>query len=56
VSGVDSPGELPVHPDVQPNDPRLRPDGKTFCAVTFSPEELDEKLPGWLKIFNEIFR
>lgn len=49
-------GELPVHPDVQPMDPKLRPDGKTFRAVTFSPEELDEKLPAWLKIFNEIFR
>ena len=49
-------GELPVHPRVPPNDPRLRPDGKTFRAVTLTPEELDAGLPRWFEIFKEIFR
>ncbi len=49
-------GELPVHPDVRPGDPSLRPDGETFRAIYFTPEQLDEALPAWNRIFNEIFR
>lgn len=49
-------GELPVHPRVPPNDPRLRPDSGNYRAVYFTPEELDAALPRWFEIFKDIFR
>ncbi|HWG04502.1 MAG TPA: extracellular solute-binding protein [Beijerinckiaceae bacterium] len=49
-------GELPVHPDVPPGEPGLRPDGVKFRAVYFTPEQLDQRLPKWTEIFNDIFR
>ena len=48
--------ELPVHPRVPPNDPRLRPDSGNYRAVYFTPEELDAALPRWFEIFKDIFR
>ncbi len=47
---------MPVDPKVEPNDPALRPDGKNFRAIFFSPEEVDQKLPVWNKIYADIFR
>ena len=49
-------GELPVHPDVQPLDETLRPDGKRFKALYLSPEEVEKSMPSWAKTFSEIFR
>ncbi len=49
-------GELPVDPGVTPKYPQLRPDGKNYRAIYVSPDELAAKLPGWSKIFNQLFR
>jgi ABC-type Fe3+ transport system substrate-binding protein len=46
---------IPVDPAVPPRDPRLRPDGKTFRGIFFTPEEIDESMPHWVEVFNEIF-
>jgi iron(III) transport system substrate-binding protein len=47
---------LTVDPDVAPFDPSLRPDGVKLRAIAMTPESLDANMPGWNKIFNEIFR
>ena len=47
---------MPVDPAVPPNDPSLRPDGVTFRAKYFRPEEIDGKLMEWGRIYNDIFR
>ena len=47
---------IPVHPDVAPPEAALRPDGKTFRAITLSPEEVDAATPKWKKIFDDLFR
>lgn len=53
---VQEAGELPVHPDVAPGDPSLRPDGTRFKALYLSPEEVERSMPAWSKTFNDIFR
>jgi hypothetical protein len=47
---------IPVHPDVAPRDPALRPDGVKFRAINFSPEEVDASMPKWKKVYDELFR
>ena len=47
---------IPVHPDVAPRDPTLRPDGVKFRAINFSPEEVDASMPKWKKVYDELFR
>ena len=47
---------IPVHPKVAPRDPDVRPDGVKFRAVTMAPEFVDAATPGWVKVFNEVFR
>jgi ABC-type Fe3+ transport system substrate-binding protein len=47
---------IPVAPDVPPREPALRPDGKSFRGLFFSPEETDAAMPHWLDVYNEIFR
>jgi ABC-type Fe3+ transport system substrate-binding protein len=47
---------MPVDPNVPPRDASLRPDGKTFRARYLTPDELDQALPVWGKIYNDIFR
>ena len=47
---------IPVDPAVPPRDPSLRPDGTNFTAVWFTPEDIDTKMAGWLKIFKDLFR
>ncbi len=49
-------GYIPVDPDVQASDPKLRPDGKNFRAISMTPEALDEKMGGWAKIADDLFR
>ena len=47
---------MPVDPAVPPRDPALRPDDKTFTAVTYTPEEIASKIDGWVNIYNELFK
>jgi ABC-type Fe3+ transport system substrate-binding protein len=47
---------IPVHPDVAPSDPTLRPDGVRFRATTLSPTQVEEAVPRWKKVFDDIFR
>ena len=49
-------GYLPVDPDTQPKDSRTRLDGKTFRAMYLTPEQIDESLPRWSKIYGNIFQ
>lgn len=47
---------IPVDPDVPPRDPSLRPDGDKLQAIYFSPQEVEDQLATWTKIYNEEFR
>ena len=47
---------IPVDPDVPPRDPSLRPDGDKLKAIYFSPQQVEDQLPAWTKIYNEVFR
>ncbi len=47
---------MPVDPAVPPNDPSLRPDGVTFRAHFFRPDEIDGNLMEWGKIYTEVFK
>jgi iron(III) transport system substrate-binding protein len=47
---------IPAAPDVPPREPTLRPDGKIFRGIFFSPEQTDAGMPHWLDVYNEIFR
>ena len=49
-------GELPVHPNVKPLDPPLRPEDGKFKAIFISPEQLEQSMPRWAKTYQEIFR
>jgi iron(III) transport system substrate-binding protein len=49
-------GELPVHPNVKPIDPPLRPEDGKFKAIFLSPEQVDQSMPRWAKIYQETFR
>jgi iron(III) transport system substrate-binding protein len=48
-------GYIPVAPAIPPRESKLRPDGKTFRGIFFTPEEIDMSMPRWMKIFNEVF-
>jgi iron(III) transport system substrate-binding protein len=47
---------IPVAPNVPPKDADLRPDGKTFRAIYFTPEKLDENVKRWMDIYSETLR
>jgi ABC-type Fe3+ transport system substrate-binding protein len=47
---------IPVAAEVQPREAALRPDGKSFRGIFFSPEAADASMPHWLEVYNEIFR
>jgi iron(III) transport system substrate-binding protein len=47
---------VPVAPNVPPRDPTLRPDGKSFRALYFTPEKLDENMSRWMRIYSETLR
>jgi iron(III) transport system substrate-binding protein len=47
---------IPAAPDVAPREPALRPDGKSFRGIFFSPEQVDAAMPHWLDVYNELFR
>lgn len=46
---------IPVDPDIAPQEPSLRPDGTTLRARYFSPEQIDEAMPTWYRIYKEMF-
>jgi ABC-type Fe3+ transport system substrate-binding protein len=47
---------IPADPSVPPRTPSLRPDGTTFRAVFFTPEQLHTLLPEWSSTFLKVFR
>jgi iron(III) transport system substrate-binding protein len=47
---------IPAAPDVPPREAGLRPDGRSFRAVFFSPEQIDAAMPHWMEVYDEIFR
>ncbi len=47
---------IPVDENVPPRDPSLRPDGKRFSAIWFTPEEVEAKMPHWSEVYRELFR
>ena len=49
-------GYIPANPKVPALEPGLVPDGKDFVGKFYTPERIDEELPNWEKIFQEIFR
>lgn len=47
---------LPVLESVQPADPNLQPEVGGFNVVVKTPEELESEMPGWVDIYNALFR
>ena len=47
---------ITVHPKVSPRDASLRPDGSRFKATFVQPDNLEERLVEWWKIYEEIFK
>jgi ABC-type Fe3+ transport system substrate-binding protein len=47
---------IPVNPNVAPQDPALRPDGKSYRATYFTPEAISEGLPKWTDVSKALFR
>jgi iron(III) transport system substrate-binding protein len=47
---------IPAAPDVPPREAALRPDGKRFRGIFFSPEEIDAAMPHWMEVYDAIFR
>jgi iron(III) transport system substrate-binding protein len=47
---------IPVDPTVPPRDASLRPDDVNFTAVWFTPEEIDTKMAGWVKVYKDLFQ
>ena len=46
---------IPVDPKIEPREPSLRPDGQTFKARFYSPEQIDVAMPTWHKVFKDLF-
>jgi iron(III) transport system substrate-binding protein len=47
---------LPSDPSVPPRVATLLPDGAHFRAIFFTPEAIEESMPKWTKIFQDLFR
>jgi ABC-type Fe3+ transport system substrate-binding protein len=47
---------IPVAPNVPPTDPGLRPDGKNFKAIYYTPEKIDDNMKRWMGIYAETLR
>jgi len=47
---------LPASPTVPAPDPALKPEGGHFKATVFSPAEVEEKMPRWKQVFDQLFR
>lgn len=49
-------GYLTVEPSVPPLDPSLKPDDKTFRALSFTPEMIEDAMPRWMKTAEDLFK
>ena len=49
-------GSLPANPNVPWFDPGLRPDVGHFRATYFTPAEIDDSMPRWKAVFDQLFR
>jgi len=49
-------GLIPVHPNVAPTNPMLRPDGNNYEGLFFAPSEIDGSMREWLNIYEDLFR
>ena len=49
-------GYIPVHPDMKPKDPTLKPDGLKHKVNYFTPQEIDAGIQKWVEIFRANFR
>ena len=47
---------MPVDPNIPPKDSSLRPDGKTWRYIAFTPEQADAAMPKWAKIYKDLFQ
>ena len=47
---------IPVAPNVPPKDPGLRPDGKSFKALYYTPEKIDDNMKRWMGIYADTLR
>lgn len=47
---------LPVDPKIAASEPSLKPENGGFKAVVYNPAEVDEKLVGWRKVTDHLFR
>jgi iron(III) transport system substrate-binding protein len=47
---------VPADPGTPAREADLKPDGKDFRVIYFSPEKFEGSLPGWAKIYTELFR
>jgi iron(III) transport system substrate-binding protein len=47
---------LPASPHVPAPDPALKPEGGHFKATIFSPGDVEEKMPKWKQVFDQLFR
>ena len=47
---------LPVNPDVPSSEPRLTPEGGNFSTIYLTPEEVDDKIRDWDKVFKGLFK
>jgi ABC-type Fe3+ transport system substrate-binding protein len=48
-------GYIPVASAIPPLEPKLRPDGKQFRGIFFTPEEIEAAMPHWMEVFNQVF-
>ena len=47
---------LPVNPAVPAKEARLTPEGGSFNAFCLTPEEFDEQIGEWDRIFKGLFK
>jgi len=47
---------LPADPAVPPLTPSLRPDAGQFRAHFFTPEQTEDAMPAWKKVYDDLFR
>ena len=47
---------IPANPAVPPRDPALKPGPSTFTATFLKPEVITASMPGWAKLFDELFK
>lgn len=46
---------IPASPEVPPLDPLLTPEAGNFRVHFFTPEAIEENMPKWKKVFDELF-